>query len=100
MLHELVSVMMPAYNAENYIEAAVKSVLAQSYDHWELIVVDDGSTDGTASVVAEFDDPRIKLFKQSNGGESAARNTAIRQMQGEFVAFLDADDMYLPDHLA
>ena len=100
MPNELVSVMMPAYNAEKYIEEAIKSVLAQSYAHWELIVVDDGSTDGTAGVVAGFEDPRIKLHQQSNGGESVARNTALRHMRGEFVAFLDADDMYLPDHLA
>jgi glycosyltransferase involved in cell wall biosynthesis len=91
--------MMPAYNAEKYIEEAIKSVLAQSYTHWELIVVDDGSTDGTAGIVASFDDPRIKLLRQSNGGESVARNTALRHMHGEFVAFLDADDMYLANHL-
>jgi glycosyltransferase involved in cell wall biosynthesis len=95
----LVSVMMPAYNAEKYIEQAIKSVLAQSYSRWELIIVNDGSTDDTAAVVARFTDSRIRVFHQVNSGEAAARNNALAQMQGEFLAFLDADDVFLSDHL-
>ena len=95
----LVSIMMPAYNAEQYIGQAIESVLAQTYVHWELILVNDGSTDGTVAIATRYTDPRIKLIHQVNGGESAARNTALEKMTGEFVAFLDADDVYLPDHL-
>ncbi len=95
----LVSVMMPAYNAERYIGQAIESVVQQTYPHWELIIVDDGSTDGTAAVVSGWQDERIRLIQQENAGEAAARNTALRHMRGEFVAFLDADDVYLPDHL-
>jgi glycosyltransferase involved in cell wall biosynthesis len=96
---QLVSIMMPAYNAERYIEQAIQSVLAQSYPHWELIVVDDGSTDGTPDILARYTDTRIKVFHQANGGEASARNTALRRVKGEYVAFLDADDVYLPRHL-
>lgn len=99
MQNKLVSIMMPAYNAEIYIGEAINSVLSQSYPYWELIVVDDGSTDATAKIVETFEDPRIKLFRQLNGGESSARNTALQNMHGEFVAFLDSDDIYLPEHL-
>lgn len=95
----LVSIMMPAYNAEGYIGQAIESVLAQSYTQWELVIVDDGSTDRTAEVASRYTDPRIKLLRQGNGGEASARNTALRNMQGEFLAFLDSDDLFLPDHL-
>jgi glycosyltransferase involved in cell wall biosynthesis len=96
----LVSVMMPAFNAERFIRQAIESVLEQSYSNWELIVVDDGSTDETAEALKEFVDPRIKVIHQSNAGESAARNAALEHAGGEFLAFLDADDVYLPNHLA
>lgn len=95
-----VSVMMPAYNAERYIVEAIESVLTQTYAHWELIVVDDGSSDGTAAIATQFADPRIRVIRQANGGEAAARNTALAHSQGEYVAFLDSDDAYLPHHLA
>lgn len=95
----LVSVMMPAYNAERYIGQAIESVLAQRYAQWELIVVNDGSGDGTAGVVAQYDDPRIRVIHQENQGEAAARNRALDEMRGEFVAFLDADDVFYPRHL-
>ena len=97
----LVSIMMPAYNAEKYIGKAIESVLAQSYPHWELIVVNDGSVDGTTEVVSLYtNDARIKLIHQANGGEAAARNTALEHAQGEYLSFLDADDLYLPNSLA
>jgi glycosyltransferase involved in cell wall biosynthesis len=95
----LVSVMMPAYNAEPYIGQAIESLLAQSYSHWELIVVNDGSTDETPRIARAFTDPRIRVVDQPNGGEASARNTALRHSRGEFVAFLDADDRYFPEHL-
>lgn len=95
----LVSVMMPAYNAERYIAEAVASLLGQSYPHWELVVINDGSTDDTVDVLAQYSDSRIKVYHQNNSGEAAARNAAIKYMRGEFVAFLDADDVYLPQHL-
>jgi glycosyltransferase involved in cell wall biosynthesis len=94
-----VSVMMPAYNAEQYISQAIESVLSQSYPHWELIIVDDGSTDETLDRAIQYTDPRIKVIHQPNGGESSARNTALMLLQGEFIAFLDADDLFLPFHL-
>lgn len=95
----LVSIMMPAYNAEQYIAQAIDSVLAQTYQDWELIIVNDGSLDRTPAILMEYTDPRIRVIHQSNGGESIARNTALRHMRGEFVAFLDADDAYLEVHL-
>lgn len=91
--------MMPAYNAERYIAHAIESILAQTYENWKLIVVDDGSKDQTAKIVSRYPDTRINLISQSNGGEAIARNTALANMDGEFIAFLDSDDGFLPDHL-
>jgi len=76
MIPGLVTVMMPVYNGGVYITGAITSVLAQSYPHWELLVVDDGSTDDTAAVVRRFTDPRIRLFNKENGGESTALSAA------------------------
>lgn len=95
----LVSIIMPAYNAEDYIGEAIESVLEQSFPHWELIIVDDGSTDETGSIAASYSDRRIKIVSQTRGGEARARNTALNHVRGEFIGFLDADDMYLPHHL-
>jgi len=91
--------MMPAYNAERFVRQAIESVLHQRYSHWELLIVDDGSTDSTADISAQFSDARIKIIRQANAGESAARNTALEHANGEFLAFLDADDVFLPNHL-
>lgn len=99
MRHDLVSVMMPAYNAEHFIGRAIESVLAQTYPHWELIIVNDGSSDRTAEVAARYGDRRISLLHKPNGGEASARNLALSQMKGTLVAFLDADDEFLPEHL-
>jgi len=95
-----VSIMMPAYDAGGYIAEAIESVLAQSYQEWELLVVNDGSTDDTAEVAGNYRDPRIRIFSKSNGGESSARNMALDHSHGEFIAYLDADDVYLRHHLA
>lgn len=95
-----VSVVMPAYNAEKYIAESIKSLLEQTFDNWELIVVDDGSEDETLAVVQSFPDARIRVISQENRGEAGARNTGLRVASGQYIAFLDADDMYLPDGLA
>ena len=95
----LVSIMMPAYNAATYIALAIDSVLAQEYTSWELLVVDDGSTDQTGEIVSSFRNDRIRLIRQDNAGEASARNTALENMQGEYLAFLDADDLFTPEHL-
>jgi glycosyltransferase involved in cell wall biosynthesis len=96
----LVSVAMPAYNAAATIAAAIDSVLAQSFPDFELIVVDDGSTDATAGIVRAYADPRVHLLQQPTKGDSAARNRAIAEARGELLAFLDADDLWQPDKLA
>ena len=95
----LISVMMPVYNSELYIAQAIRSMVAQTYAEWELIVVNDGSTDKSATIAARFNDPRVVLIHESNSGVSVARNTALRHMRGEYVSFLDADDQFLPNHL-
>lgn len=93
-----VSVVIPAYNGERYIIAAVESVLQQTYQHFEMIVVDDGSTDGTAAVLSPYCD-RIRYVQQSNQGVASARNRGLQLAQGELIAFLDQDDIWLPDKL-
>jgi glycosyltransferase involved in cell wall biosynthesis len=95
-----VSVVVPAYNAELFIAEAIESVLAQTFVDFELIVVDDGSTDCTKAAISSFTDERLRYLWQENGERSAARNAGIRSAHGEFVAFLDADDAWLPDKLA
>lgn len=94
-----VSVIMPAYNQGRYIAEAMQSVLNQTYADWELIIVDDGSTDSTAGEVARFDDTRLRYIRQPHQGVSAARNVAIATSSGEYLAFLDADDIYHPGKL-
>lgn len=96
MKQPLVSVIMPAYNAAAYISEAIQSVLDQTYQNWELLIVNDGSKDDTETKVKAFEDPRIHYFKQENQGVSAARNLALQNMKGDFFCFLDADDAYPP----
>jgi glycosyltransferase involved in cell wall biosynthesis len=96
----LISVIIPAYNAEKTIRESIDSALKQTCSDFELIVVDDGSTDATAAIVAAVDDPRIKLFSYTNAGGAVARNRGLAQATGEFVAFLDADDLWLPEKLS
>jgi len=97
----LVSVIMPAYNTEQYIGDSIQSVLDQTYTNWELLVVDDGSTDKTAEIVGAFTDTdsRVKYFFQPNGGQSKARNIGIQKARGSLLAFLDSDDLWLPEKL-
>ena len=93
------SVVIPAYNSERFITASIKSILNQTYGDLELIIVDDGSIDGTKNAVEKFDDDRIKYIYQENGGVSAARNKGILESSGEFVCFLDSDDEWKENHL-
>ena len=93
-----VSVIVPAYNPGPFLDLAIRSVIAQTFTGWECIVVDDGSTEGLSRV--EKMDPRVRLIRQPNRGVSAARNNAIMNSTCEFIAFLDADDLYHPDKLA
>lgn len=89
----LVSIIMPAYNAAEYISEAIESVLAQSHEDWELLVINDGSQDETEEKVLAFEDSRIRYFVQENKGVSAARNVGLDKMKGDFFCFLDADDV-------
>ena len=94
-----IGVVIPAYNAASWIGGAVASVLAQTHREWSLVVIDDGSTDGTGDVLADFDDPRIALIRQTNAGVSAARNRGTAELVAGNAAllFLDADDWLAPD---
>ena len=96
-----VSIIMPAYNAEKYIAASIESVLAQTFLGWELIVIDDGSTDATAVIVKQFtvQNNKIKYIYQSNAKQAAARNNGIKNANFDIIAFLDADDLWLPNKL-
>jgi len=98
----LVSVIMPAFNAEEFIEAAVESVIAQTYSNWELFIIDDASTDATLSKAEKLakQDFRIKILQnQKNSGTGISRNKGIKASQGDFIAFLDADDQWKPKKL-
>lgn len=96
-----VSVIMPVYNGELFIEQALDSLLAQSLQDWELIIVDDGSTDSTPLILNRYTvDPRIRVIRQKNAGEAGARNTGLDNMKGVYMAFLDSDDIYFPNALS
>ena len=92
----LLSVVIPAYNIEEFILPAVRSVLSQEVESMEVIVVDDGSTDATAEVVTTIRDDRLRLIRQANRGLAGARNTGIRYARGKYIAFLDGDDVWFP----
>ncbi|MEO0755983.1 MAG: glycosyltransferase family A protein [Cyanobacteria bacterium J06648_16] len=98
----LVSVIIPAYNAEQFLARTLASVIAQTHRNLEILVVDDGSTDATSQIVQRYaaQDARIKLIQQNNAGVAAARNRGIEQARGEFIAPLDADDIWFPDCIA
>ena len=94
-----VSIVMPAYNADQHITEAIQSVLDQTYGHWELLVVNDGSTDDTVEKIRLFADARVRYFFQENRGVSAARNIGLAHMRGDYFCFLDADDVMPPRSL-
>jgi glycosyltransferase involved in cell wall biosynthesis len=94
----LISTIIPVYNGERYLAEAIESVLAQTYRNIEIIVVDDGSTDGSAEVAKYYGSP-VQYYIQTNSGAGAARNRGIGLAQGNFLAFLDADDLWMPDKL-
>ena len=96
---QLVSVVIPAFNAGQYLEHAINSILAQSHSTLEVIIVNDGSTDNTGDVASSFTDPRVQIISKTNGGMSSARNAGVNKARGEFLAFLDADDYWLPHKL-
>ena len=99
-MNDLVSVVMPSYNTGKYIKKSIESVLAQTYRDWELLIVDDGSTDDTDAIISSFDDPRIRYFKnETNSGAAICRNLALREAKGRWIAFLDSDDIWLPEKL-
>ena len=95
----LVSILIPAYNAEEFIADAIRSAIAQTWRHKEIIVVDDGSTDGTAEVARGFASKNVVVLSKENQGAAAARNLAFQLSQGEYVQWLDADDLLAPDKI-
>lgn len=94
-----VSVIILVYQSEAYIAAAIHSVLAQTYKNFEILIIDDGSPDRSVEICQQFNDPRIRIIRQENRGVPAARNTGIRHARGEYIAFLDGDDLWLPQKL-
>ena len=100
-MDDLVSIIMPSYNTEDYIGESIQSVINQTYSNWELIIVDDCSNDNTDNVVKPFlADSRIKYFKnEHNSGAAVTRNKALREAKGEWIAFLDSDDLWMPEKL-
>lgn len=99
-MSDLVSIVMPAYNNEQYVGAAIRTVLAQTHRDWELLFVDDASRDRTVEIVESFRDPRIRILRnEKNSGAALSRNRGLREAKGEWVAFLDADDWWHPEKL-
>jgi len=94
-----VSVVIPTYNRSKFVKEAIESVLEQSYKNFELIVVDDGSTDDTRSVVEQISDNRVKYYYKNNSGPAAARNLGLDKSKGQYISFLDSDDLWPPEYL-
>lgn len=100
-MQEKVSIIVPVYNAANYIEQTIQSVLAQDYENWELILVENGSADDSVAKIQAFDDKRIRLIiMDGNAGAANARNEGMRQATGTYVGYVDADDLWRPDKLS
>ena len=93
------SVVIPLYNKQNHVKETIETVLNQTFQDFEIVVVNDGSTDKSVKVVESINDNRIRLIDQENGGVSVARNRGIKEANSEYIAFLDADDLWLPDFL-
>ena len=101
MTEGLVSIITPCYNGAKYISETIDSVIAQTYTEWEMIIVDDGSKDNSAQIISGYaaKDSRIRLISQENSGSAAARNNGIRNASGQYIALLDADDLWLSEFL-
>lgn len=100
MREGLVSIVMPSYNTAKYISDSIKSIQAQTYENWELIIVDDCSTDNSVDVIRSFNEPRIKLLQNEiNSGAAVSRNNALKIAKGRWIAFLDSDDIWVPEKL-
>ncbi len=99
-INKKVSVIIPLYNAEKYIGRTLQSVLSQTYDNLEIIIVDDESPDNSVKICEQFSDSRIQILHQKNRGLPGSRNTGIRHASGDYIAFIDADDIWLPEKLA
>ena len=93
-LEGLVSIIVPVYNAEHTVGETINSVISQTYLNWELIIINDGSIDNSANIISSFSDSRIKYIAQYNGGVAHARNAGIGIARGEYIAFLDSDDLW------
>ena len=100
MQSQPVSIIIPAYNAAPYIEETIQSIYKQTYQSWEVIIINDGSTDNTAGIIKSFKDPRIQCITQKNAGVAAARNKGLHFAKGEFIVFFDADDLMTPEFLS
>jgi len=100
MATPLVSIITPSYNRAYILPLALKSVQAQTYSNWELILIDDGSTDNTKAVAEQFNDPRIRYIYQENQGQTVARNRGLREARGEWIAYLDSDNALEPNYLS
>ncbi|MQN02281.1 MAG: glycosyltransferase family 2 protein [Lachnospiraceae bacterium] len=101
-MNEKVSIITPCYNGAKYVGETIESVLAQDYTDWEMIIVNDGSSDNSCDIVSSYaaKDPRITLINQPNGGSAKARNNGIEHANGRYIALLDADDLWNPDFLS
>lgn len=99
-MNELVSIVMPSYNTANYISDSIRSIQAQTYKNWELIIVDDCSTDNSMDVIRSFNEPRIRILQnERNSGTAISRNYALRLAKGKWIAFLDSDDIWASEKL-
>lgn len=94
-----ISIIMPVYNKEKYIKKAIESILNQTFKDWEMLIIDDGSTDDSLAVCRIFEDPRIHVISTENGGVSHARNIGVDKAQGEYLTFVDGDDYLAADYL-
>src|SRR3970040_1764287 len=93
------SVIIPVFNKEKFIEVTLKSVLNQTFIDFEILIINDGSTDNSAQLIKGFDDPRIRYYYKENSGVSSARNDGIEKTQSNYISFIDADDYWYPDFL-
>ena len=100
MQNPFFSIILPTYNRAHMIGKAIESVLAQTYTNWELLIIDDGSTDNTKQVIETYTDNRIRYLYQQNAERSAARNNGIAHAQGQYICFIDSDDYYFANHLS